>query len=39
LKWLKRVSIGHVQLRAATKFTGELVKGGLEIIFAEENAR
>jgi hypothetical protein len=38
LKWVKRVSIDDVQLRTATKFTGELVKRRLKIIFAEENA-
>jgi hypothetical protein len=38
LKWVKRISIGHVQLGSATKFTRELVKGRLKIIFAEENA-
>jgi len=39
LKWLKRVSISYVHLRTAAEFAGELVKGRLEIIFAEENAR
>jgi len=36
LKRLKRVSVGYVQLRTVTKFTGELVKGRLEIILAKE---
>jgi len=35
---VKRVSIRDVQLRTVTKFAGELVKGRLKIIFAEENA-
>ena len=35
---MKRVSIGYVQLRAAAKFACELVKGRLEITFAEENS-
>jgi hypothetical protein len=38
-KRLKSFSIGHMQLRAATKFSGKFVKGWLKIIFPKEHAR
>ena len=38
-KWLKRVAIDNMQLRATAELTSELVKGWLEIVLPKENAR